>query len=121
MVKPLVVGSTPTERIFVEEICGILMKRFAVNIFGYIFTHIKGGIMKITKIKNIENFMKVVNECKGDVFLDTLEGDHLNLKSKLTQYIALANIFGGDANLGELVIKADQEDIIKIAEFLVNE
>lgn len=77
--------------------------------------------MKITKIKDVEAFMKVVNECKGDVYLDTLEGDHLNLKSKLTQYLALANIFGGDANLGELIIKADQEDIVRIAEFLVNE
>ena len=77
--------------------------------------------MKITKIKNVENFMKVVNSCGGDVYLDTPEGDHLNLKSKLTQYVALAHILGGEANLGELEIRASQNDIIKIAEFLVNE
>ena len=77
--------------------------------------------MNIIKIKNVEKFLETVNKCSGDVYLDTTEGDHLNLKSKLTQYVALANIFGGEANLGELVITANQEDIIKIAEFLVSE
>ena len=77
--------------------------------------------MKIKSIKNVENFMKVVNSCAGDVYLDSPEGDHLNLKSKLTQYVALSHILGGDANLGELEIRASQTDILKIAEFLVNE
>ena len=77
--------------------------------------------MRITKIKDVEAFMNVVNECSDDVFLDTSEGDHLNLKSKLTQYVALAKIFSGDINLGVLSIHANQDDIIKIAEYLVNE
>lgn len=77
--------------------------------------------MKIKKIKNIESFLNVVNNCSGDVYLDTVDGDHLNLKSKLTQYIALSNVFGGDVNLGEMSITANDEDIIKIAEYLVNE
>ena len=77
--------------------------------------------MKIKKIKNIDNFMRVVNECKGDVFLNTSEGDCLNLKSKLTQYVALAKIFRDNVNLGELTIQADYEDIMKLAEYLVNE
>ena len=77
--------------------------------------------MKIKRIKNIDNFMRVVNECKGDVFLNTSEGDCLNLKSKLTQYVALAKIFRDNVNLGELTIQADYEDIMKLAEYLVNE
>ena len=77
--------------------------------------------MKIKKIKNIDNFMRVVNECKGDVFLNTSEGDCLNLKSKLTQYVALAKIFRNNVNLGELTIQAEYGDIMKLAEYLVNE
>jgi len=77
--------------------------------------------MKITKIKDVNRFMEVVNECSGDVFLNTSNGDCLNLKSKLTQLIALAQIFDVDVNVGELSITASQPDIIKIAEYLVNE
>jgi len=77
--------------------------------------------MKITKIKNVESFMDVVNGCSGDVFLETEDGSCLNLKSKLTQYVALAHIFGGEAGVGTLIIRASQMDIIKIAEYLVNE
>lgn len=77
--------------------------------------------MKITKIKNVDNFMKVVNECSGDVFLETNDGNCLNLKSKLTQYVALAYVFGGNPDVGVLSIRACQSDIIKIAEYLVNE
>jgi hypothetical protein len=65
--------------------------------------------------------MEVVNECSGDVFLNTSNGDCLNLKSKLTQFIALSQIFDVDVNVGELSITANQPDIIRIAEYLVNE
>lgn len=77
--------------------------------------------MRITKIKDVNRFMEVVNECSGDVFLNTSNGDCLNLKSKLTQFIALSQIFDVDVNVGELSITANQPDIIRIAEYLVNE
>ena len=77
--------------------------------------------MNIMRIKNVEGFLKTVNECSGDVFLETEEGDSLNLKSKLTQYVALSKVFGGDVDLGALVIKASKEDTIKIAEYLMRE
>lgn len=77
--------------------------------------------MRITRIKDVNRFMEVVNECSGDVFLNTSNGDCLNLKSKLTQFIALSQIFDVDVNVGELSITANQPDIIKIAEYLVNE
>ena len=49
--------------------------------------------MKIQNIDNVEKFFKVVDSCKGKVELVTGEGDRLNLKSKLSQYVSLANIF----------------------------
>lgn len=44
---------------------------------------------------NISDFIKTVDACKGDVFLETDEGDVLNLKSKLCQIMGLANILKG--------------------------
>lgn len=46
--------------------------------------------MKIKNIKNVETFLAVVNECKGDVTLTSVYGDKYNLKSALTQYVAVA-------------------------------
>ena len=41
---------------------------------------------------NFEDFIKAIDECKGDVFLETSDGDILNLKSKLCQIIGLSTI-----------------------------
>ena len=49
--------------------------------------------MKVQNITDIEGFFKVVDSCEGKVELVTGEGDRLNLKSKLSQYVSMANIF----------------------------
>ena len=41
---------------------------------------------------NFEDFIKAIDKCKGDVFLETVDGDILNLKSKLCQMIGLSTI-----------------------------
>lgn len=41
---------------------------------------------------NFDDFIRTVDECKGDVFLETADGDILNLKSKLCQMIGLSTI-----------------------------
>ncbi len=41
---------------------------------------------------DFEDFIEVIDECKGDVFLETSDGDILNLKSKLCQMIGLSTI-----------------------------
>ena len=45
--------------------------------------------MKLKNIKEVEQFRKVVHECEGDVYLKSQEGDVFNLKSALSEYIAL--------------------------------
>ena len=45
--------------------------------------------MKVSNIKDIEKFFEVVDSCQGKVELVTGEGDRLNLKSKLSQYVSL--------------------------------
>ena len=46
--------------------------------------------MKVTHITDIDKFFEVIDSCKGRVELVTGEGDRLNLKSKLSQYVSLA-------------------------------
>lgn len=75
--------------------------------------------MKIQNIENVEKFFKVVDSCKGKVELVTGEGDRLNLKSKLSQYVSLANIFS-DGTIEELeVIAYEPEDTAKLVEFMM--
>ena len=77
--------------------------------------------MKVSNIKDIEKFFEVVDSCQGKVELVTGEGDRLNLKSKLSQYVSLANIFSG-GEIPELEIVAyEKEDIEKLMNFMNRE
>ena len=75
--------------------------------------------MRVKNITDIEAFFKVVDECKGKVELVTGEGDRLNLKSKLAQYVSMANIF----SIGEIpeleIIAYEPEDTDKLVEYMI--
>ena len=76
--------------------------------------------MKVQNITDIEGFFKVVDECKGKVELVTGEGDRLNLKSKLSQYVSMANIFS-NGEIPELeVIAYEKEDTGKLLRFMLD-
>ena len=76
--------------------------------------------MKVQNITDIDNFLKVVDSCKGKVELVTGEGDRLNLKSKLSQYVSMANIFS-NGEIPELELVAHEpEDIDKLVSFMIN-
>lgn len=78
-----------------------------------------GISMKIQNISNVNKFFQVVESCNGKVELVTGEGDRLNLKSKLCQYVSLANIFS-NGNIPELEIVAyEKEDIDKLIQFMM--
>ena len=74
--------------------------------------------MKVQNITDIDKFFKVVDSCKGKVELVTGEGDRLNLKSKLSQYVSMANIFS-NGEIPELEIY-EKEDIDKLVSFMIN-
>ncbi len=77
--------------------------------------------MKVENIKNIDKFFEVVDNCEGKVELVTGEGDRLNLKSKLSQYVSMANIFS-DGTIKELEIVAyEPGDIDKLVSFMMNQ
>jgi len=76
--------------------------------------------MKVQNITDIDKFFKVIDSCKGKVELLTGEGDRLNLKSKLSQYVSMANIFS-NGEIPELEIVAhEKEDIDKLIDFMMN-
>ena len=76
--------------------------------------------MKVQNIKDVNKFFEVVDSCAGKVELVTGEGDRLNLKSKLCQYVSLANIFSG-GEIPELeIIAYEKEDIDKLLSFMIN-
>ena len=75
--------------------------------------------MKIQNITNIDKFFQVIDSCSGKVELVTGEGDRLNLKSKLCQYVSLASIFS-NGNIPELeLIAYEKEDIDKLLNFMI--
>ena len=76
--------------------------------------------MKVQNIKDIDTFFKTIDECSGRVELVTGEGDRLNLKSKLSQYVSMANIFSG-GEIPELeIIAYEPEDTDRLIKFMMN-
>lgn len=76
--------------------------------------------MKVQNITDIDKFFEVVDNCSGRVELVTGEGDRLNLKSKLSQYVSMANIFS-NGEIPELeIIAYEKEDIDKLVSFMIN-
>ena len=57
-------------------------------------TYEKEVLMKLSKIEQVNEFLAIVDSCKGDVTLRSVDGDIFNLKSKLSQYIAIAALLG---------------------------
>ena len=64
--------------------------------------------MRLKNIENVKEFLNVVDKCKHDVYLVSPYGDKYNLKSKLTQYVAIGALLGKDGELLELF--ADDRD-----------
>lgn len=77
--------------------------------------------MKIYNIRDIDGFFDVVNHCKGKVELVTGEGDRLNLKSRLTQYVSMAHIFSAGTIPEMELVAYEEEDMNKIVDFMLKD
>ncbi len=76
--------------------------------------------MKLYNVEDPQELLNLIDTCEGKVELITSEGDRLNLKSKLCQYVALANIFTSAANIPELEIVAyEPEDVEKLMDYMM--
>ena len=74
--------------------------------------------MKIQNISDVDKFFKVIDECKGTVELVSPEGDRINLKSKLSQYLSMATMFS-NGFIKELdIVAQDKDDIERLIKYM---
>jgi hypothetical protein len=68
---------------------------------------------------DLERFFAVVDKCKGDVTLVIKDQMELNLKSKLSQFMALVGLFS-QANVPQIEIYCkSKEDVPRLIDFMV--
>lgn len=66
--------------------------------------------MRLTNISEVDSFIRTVNECKGDVWLESADGDKINLKSKLSQYIAIRALISIEGDNLELFCSIPEDE-----------
>ena len=73
--------------------------------------------MKLQNIHEVEDFRKVIHQCKDDVFLKSQEGDVFNLKSAMSEYIALGRLLSEQGDSLEL-FASTREDEARLLNFV---
>ncbi len=73
--------------------------------------------MRLTNVKDVQKFIQVVNECEHDVYLKSQEGDVFNLKSSMSQYIAIGRLIEESGDSLELFADS-REDEARLIQFL---
>lgn len=74
--------------------------------------------IKVDKVNRVKELFEVIDSCQTNVQLVTGEGDCLNMKSKLSQYLSMTRMFAnGDVPQMEFVVE-DEHDAEKIRAFL---
>lgn len=63
---------------------------------------------------DVQAFLRVLDECKGDVYLITDDGDKLNLRSKLCQLIGLTKLIEGGKIAKASLVCDNMEDESKL-------
>lgn len=77
--------------------------------------------IKVEKVNQVEKLFEVIDSCNTNVELVTGEGDCLNMKSKLSQYLSMTRMFAnGDVPQMEFVTN-DEQDVRKLTDFLTND
>lgn len=68
--------------------------------------------MKLRLDASLSEFLRQAKRCEGDVFFETPEGDRLNIKSQLSQYVFLAAANSRDnvLSMGNVVCARSQDE-----------
>lgn len=71
--------------------------------------------MKLTNVKQIDEFFAAADACKDDVKLVSPYGDVYNIKSKMSQYVALGELLSDHGDELELycINKEDEKNFFK--------
>lgn len=73
--------------------------------------------MRLTNVKDVQKFIAVIRACEHDVYLKSQEGDVFNLKSSMSQYIALGRLVEENGDMLELFADS-KEDEARLIKFL---
>lgn len=67
--------------------------------------------MKLTNVNQVNDFKEAVQKCAGEVWLKGTDGSLFNLKSDLSQYVALGALLGEAGDSLELfcALKEDEK------------
>ena len=71
--------------------------------------------MKLKNIEEVNAFLATVDSCKGEVWLESQYGDKFNLKSKLSQYVAMGALLSDEDEVLELFCdnKEDEQKFLR--------
>lgn len=68
--------------------------------------------MKLNNITDVQKFTAAINACQNDVYLRSQEGDQFNLKSSLSQYIAIGRLLEESGDSLELFAQTREDEAL---------
>lgn len=76
--------------------------------------------MKLKNITNVDKFFDAVRMCEGYVELVTQNGDRLNLKDTLSQYVTFVRFFSGGCTSEMEIITHNDSDAQRLFSYIIN-
>jgi hypothetical protein len=67
--------------------------------------------MKLNNITEVQEFLEIVNSCEGSVWLESADGNRFNLKSQMSQYVALGALLENKGSELELFCTSRADEI----------
>lgn len=74
--------------------------------------------MRLKTLDQVDQFLSIVDSCKGSIYLTSKYGDRFNLKSKLSQFLAINAILDDQTEELELHC-ADYDDDNRLRSYLL--
>ena len=77
--------------------------------------------MKLKPDISITAFIQAVQTCQGEVYFVTPEGDRLNLKSALMEFVFVTAVSGKLQDLNGQVEMQNPKDIIQLCDYFIQD
>ena len=66
--------------------------------------------MKFTELSEVNDFLRTVDSCKGEVWLESTQGDRIVLNSVLSHYIAMTMLLTQHGDMFELFCQYPEDE-----------
>lgn len=66
--------------------------------------------MRLKNVKDVQKFIQTINQCEYSVYLKSPEGDVFNLKSSLSQYVAVGRLIEESGDSLELFAETREDE-----------